>query len=75
MSWSRGQAVEAFAVVKKQGRDTGKRLESDWGSSGRRFKSCQPDAGHRRFGASKLRSLAELTHTWDPDGEPSGEKG
>jgi hypothetical protein len=23
--------------------DTGKRLESDWGSSGRRFKSCQPD--------------------------------
>jgi hypothetical protein len=23
--------------------DNGKRLESDWGSSGRRFKSCQPD--------------------------------
>jgi hypothetical protein len=22
--------------------DTGKRLDSDWGSSGRRFKSCQP---------------------------------
>jgi hypothetical protein len=22
---------------------------SDWGSSDRRFKSCQPDAGQRRF--------------------------
>jgi nitroimidazol reductase NimA-like FMN-containing flavoprotein (pyridoxamine 5'-phosphate oxidase superfamily) len=29
--------------------DIGKRLDSDWGSSGRRFKSCQPDAGRTRF--------------------------
>ena len=41
-----GDAVRRFAQVSGISEslwDTGKRLESDWGSSGRRFKSCQPD--------------------------------
>ena len=42
-----GDAVRRFAQVSGASEslwDTGKRLESDWGSSGRRFKSCQPDS-------------------------------
>jgi hypothetical protein len=41
-----GDAVTRFAQVSGTSEslwDTGKRLESDWGSSGRRFNSCQPD--------------------------------
>jgi hypothetical protein len=47
-----GDAVRRFAQVSGTAEslwDTaGKRLESDWGSSGRRFKSCQPDQSYRR---------------------------
>ena len=39
----------------------------DWGSSGRRFKSCQPDIGQRVYLAPKIASLTSLTQTVDPN--------
>jgi hypothetical protein len=38
-----------------------------WGSSGRRFKSCQPDAVQRLFLVSGIRSFGGLTHAFDPN--------
>ena len=43
----------------------------DWGSSGRRFKSCQPDAGQTWFLATEIRFWGGLTQTFDPNQLPS----
>ena len=43
------------------------RIRPPWGSSGRRFKSCQPDAGQRHFPISQIGFSEGLTHTFDPN--------
>jgi hypothetical protein len=48
--------------------DQRKRVSAtSWGSSGRRFKSCQPDAGQRPFLPLEFCFLGGLTHTFDPN--------
>jgi hypothetical protein len=65
-----GDGLRRFPLVRpvrESLRDSQIQPLSDWGSSGRRFKSCQPDTGQRLFSAHLNPLLGELAQTGRAD--------